>query len=184
MADQKISELAELTTPVAGDLLPMVDVSALETKKVTFAQFLAIVEAALGTVTIDGLDITNGAAHTTFDTLAGEQLVSSTDPDLNILAAVPKWKYAEIDHADASPVDVSGGAPAIIGNIWCTEAAAGTPDFAINDGSTELYSIDTAIALRDAIEVLRGTYCETDLRIVIASAGTAGKIIVQYWPLG
>jgi len=55
MADKKISNLTELTTPASTDLLAIVDISASETKKITFSNL----EAAL---TLDNLNGTLGAS--------------------------------------------------------------------------------------------------------------------------
>lgn len=52
MADKKISELTSLdgTTVAAGDLLPIVDVSGAETKKITLGDVLSISDPAYAVV--------------------------------------------------------------------------------------------------------------------------------------
>jgi hypothetical protein len=56
MADQKISELTALTGANVADtdLLPIVDTSATETKKITFGEFKTALDTATGFVRITG----------------------------------------------------------------------------------------------------------------------------------
>jgi hypothetical protein len=56
MADKKISDLTALTGANVADtdLLPIVDTSATETKKITFAEFKTALDTATGFVRITG----------------------------------------------------------------------------------------------------------------------------------
>jgi hypothetical protein len=56
MADKKISELTALTGANVADtdLLPIVDTSATETKKITFGEFKSALDTATGFVRITG----------------------------------------------------------------------------------------------------------------------------------
>jgi hypothetical protein len=56
MSDQKISELTALTGANVADtdLLPIVDTSATETKKITFGEFKSALDTATGFVRITG----------------------------------------------------------------------------------------------------------------------------------
>lgn len=51
MANKKISELTAISAPDNADVLPLVDVSAAETKKITWANILA----ALASVFVTGV---------------------------------------------------------------------------------------------------------------------------------
>lgn len=110
--------------------------------------------------------------------VSGERYAS--DSSLAFLSVAEEWSYHVWDHADSSPIAVSSGNPAIIGGFWCTEAFAGTPAPIIQDGTTALWAVDTATALRASVTALKGTQCATDLRITNATAGTAGKLVVQW----
>jgi hypothetical protein len=59
MADQKISELTAMTTPIDADLTPMVDVTAVETKKITWASLKAAYKSYFdGLYAATGLGVT------------------------------------------------------------------------------------------------------------------------------
>lgn len=86
-----------------------------------------------------------------------------------------QWQYTIWDHADSSPVYISGqNKPAVIGGIWCSEAFGGTPDPLIQDGSTVLWTVDTASAAGDSILPMIGTLCATDLRVTSTTAAPGG----------
>lgn len=98
--------------------------------------------------------------------------------------SIPRWKYTIIDHADTSPVAVSGGVPAIYGGAICvTEDFAGTPEFQIRDDTTFIDALPTNMVQRDASVDIAGVNTVTDLNVNIAVAGTAGKILIKWWPL-
>jgi hypothetical protein len=65
MADKKISDLTALTGANVADtdLLPIVDTSATETKKITFGEFKTALDTATGFVRITG------------DTMTGQPIV-------------------------------------------------------------------------------------------------------------
>ena len=62
MADRKISELPELTTASADDLVPVVDVSANETKKIGVDEFFqsSTLLATTGTTASNALSLAQG----------------------------------------------------------------------------------------------------------------------------
>ncbi len=122
-------------------------------------------------------DTTDGIPVKLKDSLANERNPGTAN---EYGVSVPEWNYTVIDHADTSPVAVSGGVPAIIGNVYCSEAMAGSPDFAFYDDSTEVYPMPVSMTLSSEKLSLAGTIFATDLNCVIASAGTAGKIVVQW----
>jgi hypothetical protein len=72
LSDKKISELTALTGANVADtdLLPIVDTSATETKKITFGEFKTALDTATGFVRITG-DTMTGALTTTGLTVAG-----------------------------------------------------------------------------------------------------------------
>lgn len=99
-------------------------------------------------------------------------------------ATTDEWNYTIVDHGDTSPVAISGGQPAILGNVVCVEEAmAGDPNIDIDDGSTGVLDLPTDMALLDSVTALKGTIFTTDIRAVIASAGSAGKVLVQWKPI-
>lgn len=120
----------------------------------------------------------NGNAKVSLGTqLAGERNPGTANA---YGVAVPEWNYTIVDHADTSPVAVSSGAPAIIGGIYCSETMAGTPDFALYDGTTEVINLPTGMVLGDERDSFAGIRFDTDLDVVIATAGTAGIIVVAW----
>ena len=69
MADRKISELPELTTASADDLVPVVDVSANETKKIGLDQFFESSTKLATTSTVSATALGVGqSAHTRINT--------------------------------------------------------------------------------------------------------------------
>lgn len=70
MADKKITQLTEITVIDNTDVLPIVDVSADETKKITISQIklqspVQSVAGKTGTITLDASDIANGTVSNT-----------------------------------------------------------------------------------------------------------------------
>ena len=103
MADVKISALNALgTAPAAGDLLPVVDVSGAETKKLRIDELFTNPNVT-GTVTADGLTVSNatGSATPTPSKLS----IQTTDSASDWSSTLP-WGQIEFYSSDAS----SGGA--------------------------------------------------------------------------
>lgn len=70
MADKKISELVEITSPASGDIVPIVDIDANATKKITAANLATYVNASY-------------PAETIRDTI-GDMLTSNTETDITV----------------------------------------------------------------------------------------------------
>ena len=93
--------------------------------------------------------------------------------------SVEEWEYTIIDHGDTSPVEVSSGNASLVGKVICTEAFAGTPDIALYDGATEVINLPNNMAVGDVID-LSGIKFNTDLDVVIDTAGSAGKVVILW----
>ena len=126
MADQKISELTNLTgaSVADDDELVIVDTSATETKAITFGEFKT------------ALDTTTGFVRITGDTMTGS-LVLSGDPSVNLGAATKQYVDTEL----AALVD---SAPTTLDTLNELAAALGDdPNFA----TTVTNSIATKLPL-------------------------------------
>lgn len=133
MADQKISELTNLTgaNVADDDELVIVDTSATETKAITFGEFKTALDTATGFVRITG------------DTMTGS-LVLSGDPSVNLGAATKQYVDTEL----AALVD---SAPATLDTLNELAAALGDdPNFA----TTVTNSIATKLPLSDRKSVV------------------------------
>jgi hypothetical protein len=93
---------------------------------------------------------------------------------------VDGFTYALIDHADSSPVVVTAGVPVVVGSVYCTESFATTPDIALYDGGVEVINLPTTMAIGDTFQIPSAIKFTTDLDVVIAAAGTAGKVVITY----
>ena len=85
----------------------------------------------------------------------------------------------EIDHADSSPIAVADGVPQVVEAVLCTETFGTSPDFELSDGATGLFTCPLDMAVGDVID-LHDMAFDTDLDVVIADAGAAGKIRIIY----
>lgn len=110
MADsQKISELTAYTTPLAADLIPVVDTANTTTKKVTWTNFVAALAAFLKTLT-----------NTTFDTagsgnvfkINGTTISDKTGTGKAVLDTAPQISTIEL--GAASDTTISRSAAGII----------------------------------------------------------------------
>ena len=105
MADRKFSDLTALTTPAAGDYLPIVDISessaANKNKRITLTELFKIPDA---------LDIATG-------TTTGTKIGTSTTQKLGFFGAAPI----------VQPTELTDELTAI------THTAPGTPDYAIQN---------------------------------------------------
>ena len=81
MADKKISDLTALTgaNVADADLLPIVDTSATETKKITFAEFKTALDTATGFVRITGDTMTGALDVQSTITATGTSVFASLD---------------------------------------------------------------------------------------------------------
>jgi hypothetical protein len=130
MADKKISELTALTGANVADtdLLPIVDTSATETKKITFGEFKSALDTATGFVRITG-DTMTGALTTTGLTVAGNLSVDGGTIKLDGNYPVGTNNVALGDAALDSNVsgasNVAIGADALTANTASNNTAVG-----------------------------------------------------------
>lgn len=78
MADQKISALTALTAPVDADVIPIVDDTAGQTKKITWAYIKSVLKTYF-----DGLYLALGGGTITGDITMGENTAIAYDPSLS-----------------------------------------------------------------------------------------------------
>jgi hypothetical protein len=126
MADKRISELTALTGANVADtdLLPIVDTSAAETKKITFAEFKTALDTATGFVRITG------------DTMTGD--LSFGDNNKAIFGAGSDLQIFH-DGGNSYINDVSGtGALFIKSNQFIVKNAAGTENVAVFNEDTDV----------------------------------------------
>jgi hypothetical protein len=92
------------------------------------------------------------------------------------------WNYTVIDLSVDTANAVSGGLPAVIGNIW-VNAALSAHACPIMDGATTIWSIPASAAATTttatAFSFLAGTLCATSLIVDSNNSGT-GTIVVQW----
>jgi hypothetical protein len=105
MADRKISDLTALTTPAAGDYVPIVDISeaaaASKNKRITLTELFKIPDA---------VDIATG-------TTTGTKIGTSTSQKIGFFNATPVVQQAELTDELTT----------------ITHTSPGTPDYAIQD---------------------------------------------------
>lgn len=128
MADRKTSELAPLTTPAAGDLLPVVDISeaalANRNKSITLAELFRGVPsgtAAAPSITIEG-DENTGLFSPAADTFA----VSTTGAERLRISPDGAVGLAGANYGTAGQVLTSAGSAAV--PTWTTVSAGGSGD--------------------------------------------------------
>jgi hypothetical protein len=130
LSDKKISELTALTGANVADtdLLPIVDTSATETKKITFGEFKTALDTATGFVRITG-DTMTGALTTTGLTVAGNLSVDGGTIKLDGNYPVGTNNVALGDAALDSNVsgasNVAIGADALTANTASNNTAVG-----------------------------------------------------------
>jgi hypothetical protein len=132
MADQKISELTALTgADVADtDLLPIVDTSATETKKITFAEFKTALDTATGFVRITGDTMTGALDVQSTITADGLTVENTSGATLNVNTGLAGADSKILLH-EGSTVSPANGAS--------IRYAGATNEFSIGVGS----SVDT-----------------------------------------
>lgn len=139
MADKKITELTALTAPDSADLLPVVDVSATETKKSTVAQ----VNAVLVHQTLSGAG-TN--THAQIDTFIGTKAQASGLASLDSASKVVENPANATATATASKIPIADGSGKL--DTWITDAsttAKGKVELAIDSEVTTGTSATLAV---------------------------------------
>jgi hypothetical protein len=93
-----------------------------------------------------------------------------------------EWTYTTIDLSTDAANAVSGGLPAVIGNIW-VNAVLSAHACPILDGATTIYSLPASAPVTTteatAFTFLKGTICATSL-IVNSNDAATGTIVVQW----
>jgi hypothetical protein len=93
-----------------------------------------------------------------------------------------EWNYTSIDLSTDAAAAVSGGLPAVIGNIW-VNAVLSAHACPILDGATTIYSLPASAPVTTteatAFTFLKGTICATSL-IVNSNDAATGTIVVQW----
>ena len=154
MADKKITELTSWTTPIATDVLPIVDITAGATKKIAYSDLTkgqvaangAIVASTQTKITYDakGL-VTVGAAATTADIADSSNARYCTDAEKTVIGNTSGTNSGDASgHGALAPIDNPSFATGIT-----------TPVLTI--GSTAVTSSAAELNLLDGITVLSGS---------------------------
>lgn len=176
MADQKISELNELTSPAPDDVLPIVDISASETKKITKANLFSGLSASdisistLGTPTYNNVQdwfITTQSAGK----ISGGEITDNGDGTVSVSAGTGFIKTTDSDTGDLLSFDWSAN-----NSVSLTDNDTNYIYVAYNGGSPIIQTATSIPSDRNTNVMLGLVYKEgTDLYIV-----TAGQEMANY----
>lgn len=131
MPDQKITELAALTTPTAGDLLAIVDdpLGTPTTKKVTLENLISDIEVTAETASDPGRQMYLRRTHTSAlgsgKGLTGVEVRSTFNGDADALTSEVKGGEFKARHTTGNTYDV-GTFKGVIGNVDCKNGVVTT----------------------------------------------------------